>query len=237
MAIRLRAKLETALSFIAIILGIVLIGATSERASEVKSRSLFLPPPPSVENLVGGYREVFADVFWLRLIQDADHCDKPVARGELCRTEKGWVYQMLDAITKLAPKFMAPYGHGATILSVLVGDQEGARLIFERGLNEFPNDWQLQYRAAYHTMEKLGDTKTAAELLLKAAKNGAPAWVYSLSAKLYTKEGQAVLAKSILEGVLAEGVSDSRWADRLRARLDEINLVLKSAPPSQQISE
>jgi len=231
MTSRLRFKREIILPIFTILIGICLVELTRKRSQNLEAAQRFLPPPPSIERFSAGYNDVIADVLWLRLIQDADTCDRPGAAGQRCQSEKGWVFQMLDAITKLAPKFAAPYWHGATILSVLVGDKEGARIIFERGMESFPNDWQLPYRAAFHALENLGDVQKAAELLVQAGKNGAPQWVFALSARLYTKRGQAILAKSILEDVLASD-PDSRWAPRLRSRLEEIDQTLTNSSGS-----
>lgn len=228
---RLKLKREIILPIFALLIGICFIAINGKRSQGIEAAQRFLPPPPGIEHMSAGYNDVIADVLWLRLIQDADRCDQPVSIGQKCQTEKGWVFLMLDAITKLAPKFVAPYWHGATILSVLVGDKEGAWIIFERGMNNFPNDWQLPYRAAFHALENLGDIQKAADLLLQAGRNGAPKWVFALAARLYTKEGQAILAKSILESVLAHD-PDGRWAPRLRERLSEIDQTLTNSPGS-----
>ncbi len=231
MTSRFAFKREIIVTVLTILIGICLIIAMNGRSQELETAQRFLPPPSHIERYSAGYNDILADVFWLRLIQDADHCDQQVPAGERCRSEKGWVFRMLDAITSLAPKFAAPYWHGATILSVLVGDKEGARIIFERGMEQFPDDWQLRYRAAFHAMENLGDIKKAADLLIDAGKKGAPSWVFSLAAKLYTKEGQAFLAKSVLESVLSSD-PDGRWTPRLRERLSEIDQTLTNSPGS-----
>src|ERR1035441_2628440 len=80
-----------------------------------------------------GFQQVLADLIWLRLIQDIDYHD-----GQ--KQNKGWVYQMLDGITSLDRRFQMAYIAGATVLSVLVQDVEGANLIFDRGVLNFPND-------------------------------------------------------------------------------------------------
>jgi tetratricopeptide (TPR) repeat protein len=211
--------------------------------SASKNRELnLLAPPEHIEHFTFGYYESAADSLWLRMIQDIDYCDslkgsvaifvnnsdnKPNREYEPCKTTKGWVYQMVDAITRLTPKFRAPYIHGATMLSVVLEDKEGARLIFERAIENYPNDWPILYRASYHQLEELQNPTKAAELLTRAGQSGAPAWVYSLAARLYTAEGQAVLAKSMLETVLKED-PESRFAPRLRARLEQLDEIIRS---------
>src|ERR1051326_909177 len=100
---------------------------------------------------------------------------------------------MLDAVTKLAPKFAMPYVAGAITLSVLVEDYEGAKIIFDRGVEAYPDDWKILYRAAYHYLFDRHDNAHAAELLVRAQKAGGPSWLNFLAARLYSKEGQVQL--------------------------------------------
>jgi hypothetical protein len=145
--------------------------------------------------------------------------------------DRGWVYHMLDAVTELAPHFRIPYIHGGTMLSVVLADKEGARLLYDRALVNFPNDWKLEYQAAYHYLYELHEPLKASELLVAAGKNGAQRWVFSLAARLMSEEGKDLLGKSMLESVI-EANPDASFTPRLQQRLDEINQKLKaqSAP-------
>lgn len=215
---------------IAIVTGVLLI-AVFHRTTTFKPKAAFLVPPAELPHFTFGYNENVADSLWLRLIQDIDHCDADdisgEARKEPCTVDRGWVFHMLDAITTVAPRFRAPYAFGATVLSVLIGDKKGAAIIFDRGLEQYPGDWTFAYKAGYHALIELNDRGKAAELLLRAGKNGAPQWVIALAARLYTEEGRKALATSILKGFLDEH-PDDRWAERIRSRLNEI----ESPPPA-----
>lgn len=187
---------------------------------ESKNEQKYLNPPPEhIEYFHFGFRESLADSFWLRWIQDNDHCqtydrktlynlepidpktvDKDITsvpRYKIC--DNSWSFKMLDAVTRLAPKFWMPYQAGASTLAILVEDFEGASVIYERGLKEYPNDWQLLFRASFHYQFNLKDVKRAAELLLRASELGAPPWTRSLAARLYTHSGQVELGLSVLE--------------------------------------
>jgi tetratricopeptide (TPR) repeat protein len=224
--------------FVFLAIGIACIAVFYPESSRRAQAQPFLAPPKDLARFTFGYQENLADSLWLRLIQDLDHCDTAqLSDGQtpkkLCDIDRGWVFQMLDGITTIAPKFRAPYAFGATALSVLVNDREGAKVIFDRALVQFPNDWSLEYKAAYHYLYEMKDQKKAADLLIQAGKNGAPGWVYSLAAQLYTAEGQARLAKSVLEGVINED-PDARFAPRLRERLQEIDKVLAGTKQEQK---
>lgn len=190
---------------------------TSDKVISNTADKFLNPPPEFIEYFHFGFKESMADTLWLRWIQDSDYCQTYLApavvgthyvgadderltknpRHRIC--EQSWGFKMLDATTKLAPKFLMPYEAGGTTLSVLVEDYEGATVIFERGLKEYPKDWNLAYRAAYHFLFDKQDLPRAAQLLVTAGENGAPDWVRSLAARLYEKSGQIELGVTTLE--------------------------------------
>lgn len=190
--------------------------AHTNSSTSNEQRRYLNPPPEYLEYFHFGFRESMADSFWLRWIQDADNCQIYARqlerqtldvsrqndpnynpRFKLC--DNSWSFKMLDVITKLAPRFKMPYVAGGITLAVLTEDYVGATTIFERGLAIYPNDWNLAYRAAFHYQFDLDDKVRAAQLLEVAAANGAPSWVSSLAAKLYTQTGQLMLGISALE--------------------------------------
>ena len=201
---------------------------------EFRQELNMIPPVPNVERWAFGYNEVYADALWLRVIQDFHICENAkdgVAhqRGEkhsgwMC--SRGWVYKMLNALTELAPKWKMPYSVGGTMLSIIVDDKDGATEIFEKGLNRFPDDYNLLYRASYHFIWEEKRPDYAAELLLRAARNGGPEWFVSLAGKLYSESGQASLAKSVVEDAL-KTAKTVEVRERLENRLREINQTLR----------
>jgi hypothetical protein len=149
-----------------------------------------------VKHLVFGQNLVVADLSWLRLVQDIDF-------REATEVHDGWAYHLLDLITTLDPRFYIAYSAGATSLSVVVKDKDGARKIFDRGVANFPSDWSLAYRSAYHYLYEMEDCTKAAALLKDAVANGAPSWVANLSGRLFTHTGQIDLARSVLIDAIA----------------------------------
>jgi tetratricopeptide (TPR) repeat protein len=174
----------------------------------------FLSPPPEyLEYFTFGFQDSVADSLWIRWIQDNDTCvqyagmevAEPIRgqqsefanpRHKIC--DNSWSFKMLDVITKTAPRFKIPYEAGAVTLSVLVEDYEGAKVIFDRGVMQFPEDWSILYRAAYHYLYDRNDYQRAAELLSQASDHGAPEWLKLLAARLYSKSGQIELGLSNL---------------------------------------
>lgn len=197
---------------------------------------MLLYPKDLVRHFHFGYNEVVSDLQWVRLLQDFDLCEQALLKPGEPRTGhdrrtadcvKGWVYWMLDSITTLAPRNRLPYDAGATVLMVIVDDIEGARLIFEKGLEQFPNDWILNYRLAYLYFKEIGDNAKAAKHFQIAGDNGAPEWVMSLSARLYSEKGRLEFAKSMLVEFLKKA-KDPRWIKRIKERILEIDEKIKN---------
>lgn len=164
---------------------------------QIKAERFLISPPPMIHRMSFGYAEAIADSLWIRSLQDFDYCDQQIAE-RVCKNNS-WLYKMIDAITELSPKFRIAYAAGALALTVIITDVDGATKIFEKGVKEFPNDWPILYRAAYHYMYEVKDNKRAAELLIQAGQNGAPTWVFTLAGRLYSDAGHLELAESLLQ--------------------------------------
>ncbi len=214
---------------VSLLLGVLLVGATHRRGAYDSRVLPFVPPPKEIKHFHFGYAETMADVFWIRVLQDFFICDRAIENlnhtaSTACK--KSWVFQMLDLVTDLAPKFGMPYYYGATVLSVIINDPIGAKLIFDKGVRELPDEWDIAYRAAYHYLIELKDSDGAAKLLVQAGENGAPAWVFSLAGRLYSEEGKAFLAKSVLQSALESQLKSSQPDEaaiyKIRQRLEQI---------------
>lgn len=188
----------------------------------------------NAERWAFGYNEVYADALWLRVIQDFHVCENAKDgishregeshTGWLC--SHGWVFKMIDTLTDLAPRWRMPYMVGGTMLSIVVDDKDGATTIFEKGIRQFPDDFNLLYRASYHFIWEEKRPEYAAELLTRAAQNGGPSWFYSLAGKLYSESGKASLAKVVVEDALKTAKTEESRL-RLENRLSEINKTLQ----------
>jgi len=202
-------------NFLCLALSFALIQILNEdgQTQEAMDRRFYAPPPEYIEHFTLGFRESVADSLWIRWIQDGDQCVlyKGVEEGvpkethgefanprhKIC--DNSWSFKMLDAVTKTSPRFKMPYEAGAITLSVLAEDYKGSTIIFDRGIAQYPNDWTLLYRAAYHFLYDQGDLEKAAQLLNRAAANGAPEWLRLLAARLYSKTSQIELGLQSLE--------------------------------------
>lgn len=146
---------------------------------------------------------------------------------------KGWTYQMLDAISKLAPQFHLVYTAGATSLSVIGNDPIGAKLIFDRGIEVFPRRWKILYPAAYHYLYELLNIRKAADLLKQAQKHGAPYWLGSLASRLYTQLGQLNIALTLLLNY-EKTLTDEKLKKKVRKRIHSLLEQKKKKKESQR---
>ncbi len=178
-----------------------------------------LSPPLGIEHFTFGHRDLTADAFWIRAIQDFDYCEVQVSKN-VC-SGKGWLFRMLDAITELSPKFRMPYATGALALSVMVSDIPGATRIFDKAVIQFPNDWPILYRAAYHYLYEVKNKKKAADLFIRAGRSGAPPWVFSLAGGLYNESKERVAAEAVLAEMIKIEI-DPTLIKRLQEKLEDL---------------
>ena len=220
-----------------------------------------IPPPQNIQYFTFGYSGPLADSIWLRWIQNLNSCGKnKINRSEFEKKtksfkkhdktlnlklgydrskrdvcDKGWAYEMLRSVSDLAPRFRLVYSLGAHTLSVLAEDHEGARLIFDRGVEVFSKDWPILYRAAYHYLFELDDQSTAAGLLsLAAEQEGSPWWLKSLASRLYSKAGQLELGlMTLLEFRASLKGQEPEVTDPVDERIEMLKAKLLEAKKSK----
>lgn len=194
-------------------LGVELVAPKSGGSAREKRE--FIPPSQILKYTTFGFSEIIADALWLRLIQNFDDCSRFFSDSsnsfsieeidELSgrvRCKRSWTFRMLDSITDLAPRFRIPFATGGLVLSVLLDDYEGAKVIFDKAVIQFPKDWPILYRAAYHYLLDLKQPERAAELMLQAADHGAPYWLRFTAASILSQRGQAEFGLKVLEDYL-----------------------------------
>lgn len=183
-----------------------------------QDRVQYIAPPIESKYLNAGFASQAADSFWLRAVQDFDHCDQPINQQQ-CQN-KSWLFDVINLVVELDKYFKEAYYYGALSLTILVSDYLGASIIFDKGINVFPEEWPLLYAAGYHALYEEQDKLKAAELYLKAANHGAPAWVRSMAGRLAIEGGDNIRAEDIL-GQLITLENDPRWISKLRRKIEE----------------
>lgn len=196
-------------------------------------RPVYFAPPEIITHFSFGFSDLYADLLWMRLIQDIDFCSSqqgiPIYDGKKKHhCEKGWSFKMTDAITELAPRFLTVYQISGPIMSILMGDKLGAKQIYDKALKHFPNHWKMHFSAGYHYLLELEEDEKAAQLLIRAADLGGPYWLYALAAKTYGELGELFLSRDILLSAIEKDIT-GKYKDSLEFRLRDIEKKIKQS--------
>lgn len=185
-----------------------------------KKRSDYIAPPEAIKNMTVGMKYVFSDSLWLRALQDFDYCEQKMNEVE-CKS-KSWLFQTLNLATEIDPVFdPARYQIAGLTLSVVVSDYAGASVIFDKAVAQYPENWQINYSAAYHALYEEKNKTKAAKLYEAAARYGAPAWVYTLAGRLAAEGGELEYSRRILEEMIATN-QDEIIINRLKKKITEM---------------
>lgn len=190
-----------------------------------QDRTLYIAPPLEVKYLLSGFGSQASDSFWLRAIQDTEYCEQYISE-KVC-TGKSWLFNMINLAVELDPLFVEAYYYGALSLTVLIEDTQGAKILFDKGVERFKHEWPLLYAAAYHALFEQKDKKKAARLYFMAANSGAPAWVRLSAGKLALEGGDDSTAEEILQQMI-HTEQDPNWVRQLKKRLEESRLKKQS---------
>ncbi|MCK5072183.1 MAG: hypothetical protein KAQ98_02070 [Bacteriovoracaceae bacterium] len=108
-----------------------------------------------------GLKRMISSMMWVQTMLDSDieHYKK--------RDLNSWIYLRFDTITSMDPDFFWAYYIGAQYLSVIKDDVIGAKHLYEKGLKRFPDNFWLNYHAAFNYYWELRDCKRAYELYSK----------------------------------------------------------------------
>ncbi|MBA3540936.1 MAG: hypothetical protein H0T79_15090 [Deltaproteobacteria bacterium] len=198
-----------------------------ERQTTVRGEAPYAPSPTTAPFVSLGYREVTADLLFIRLIGYLGNADtSAIATAELT-----------EAIIALDPKFYDVYEYGA--IAMMIGKRDVTREIYlraiavlERGAKEFPNDYKLPFLAGQiYTNELKTDDPIqrrawdeAGTLLVESSlrKPGAPATVATWAATMRTRFGQRERAIAGLREMILM-TSDDQARQRLLEKLAEID--------------
>jgi hypothetical protein len=190
-------------------------------APKVYDRTDYISPPLEIKYLGAGFSTQISDSFWLRAIQDFDFCDQKKNQEECLG--KSWLFNVINLTVDLDTKFKEAYYFGGIALTVLISDYVGATVIFDKGVEFFPKDWNLLYLAAYHVYFHEKDKLKASKLYLAAAENGAPEWVRLMAGRLAGEGGDLNQAKFILQQ-LKDLKINPKWIEKLEKKINQIEI-------------
>lgn len=175
----------------------------------------YLPQGPYLKVAVLGYRQVAADLIWLKAVQQFGLRNQST-EGYL------WAYHAVDVLTDLDPKFAYAYQVAGAILGVWANRPHESVAILTKGLRDNPTVWQLPFFLGYDYYYELHDPVAAAKYFrLASGLPGAPDYLPKLAARMTVEAGDPEAALEFLQR-LHQQVQDERLKEALEERIKEV---------------
>lgn len=142
-----------------------------------------------------GNKRLLADLLWVITLLESD---------ESHYKQKGlnsWMFLRFNTITSLDNKFLEAYQFGGQYLSIVKDDLYGAEVIFDRGLQYYPKDYDLNLNSGFLQAFELQNYKKAISNytnILDLPK--APKFIISIINKLkYSTTGDLQITYQLVE--------------------------------------
>ncbi len=194
----------------------LLVTMERQRPSTVRAAELsYLPRGEYLKVAVLGYRQIAADLIWLKAIQHFGGRDATLA-------DYRWAYHAADVLTDLDPRFVMAYHATGTILGVWAGLVQESIALLKKGQRHNPDVWQLPFTIGYDYFYELCDPANAAIYFRQASLlPGAPEYLPRLAARMTVESGDPDAALEFLQR-FAQQTHDERMREALAQRMKEI---------------
>ncbi len=187
-------------------------------AGGIPAGLLYLPEGPYLRALALGHEETLADILYVWAIQYYSSYEDRTRYDYLDKVFRG-------AITELDPLYTEPYLVGGMIMSVEARRIELALSLYDKGLENMPDNWDLAYWAGWDAYFA-NDYVAAREYWMRGARmDGAPPWFWRLAAKMLERSGDIESALGEYRR-LAETTTDEKtarlarkWLERARTEI------------------
>lgn len=180
-----------------------------------KAELLYLPKGEYLKTIVLGYRQVAADLIWIKALQFL---------GERYQTNEAytWAYHAVDVLTDLDPDFQVAYQATGTILGVWARMPHESIEILTKGMKHQPESWLLPFFVGYNYYYELQDPENAAKYFRIASHlPGAPPYLAQLAARMTVEAGDPDAALEFLVR-LHRQIQDDRLKESLEQRMKEV---------------
>jgi hypothetical protein len=157
-----------------------------------KDQLTYLPSGKLLKPMTLGFEEAAASLLWVKGV---------LYFGEAFLMGSGyqWMGHILDIVTTLNPRFKEAYNFGASMLAKDKEEIPATLKLIERGLVEYPNEWQWRVSAALAKRKLDSDYVAAAEYLKPIASDpSVPKHVRLLVATFAEKGGNERMAVAYL---------------------------------------
>lgn len=195
----------------------------------------------SIKKLSLGYKEILADIYWIRAIQYfGESVAKTLERVDdhqslSVKPKSGLLYHYFDIITDLDPRFANAYSYGGTFLSELpplgFGDIEKGTSLFDKGRRNNPTNYHLPLEEAFIYYLYAKDYEKAADLFKEASQKPGlsdfrRASLEGMAASSHSKGGNRDLSRRVWKEIYETTTNEGRKEFALRnlKEIDTMNI-------------
>ncbi|MDX8392349.1 MAG: hypothetical protein R8K53_07270 [Mariprofundaceae bacterium] len=165
--------------------------------SSADNQRMHLPQAEWLIPLSFGYRNMWADVLWIRAISWFG--------GHQANADYTYLSKLLNAIVHLNPRAEHAYYMAGAILPWNTNSTRFSRPLLEKAMRNLPNAWRWPYTRGFNAYWFDHDTIEAARLLKKAAfLPAAPPLVMRLALRMQASAGQLDTALMFLQQMMRE---------------------------------
>ena len=106
-----------------------------------------------------GNKKLLSDIIWVQTLleSDTEHYKQS--------NFNNWMYLRFMTIAALDPLFYENYFYGALYLSIVKDDVKAAAVLYDKGLEKYPDDYDLTYNAGFNYYFEMGDYERGLKLL------------------------------------------------------------------------
>lgn len=170
-----------------------------------------------------GYRRFITSLFWISTILESDH------EHYKNKDANSWMFLRFNLIATLDPKFYENYVFGGQYLSIIKDDDIGAKIILDKGLNFFSNDYNLLLIASFHYYFELQQHKEAIKIYKRLITfPQVPRHIISFYSKMISQESVTEEVFAILKELYEKNKHitflKNRYHDNLYAIRAELDL-------------
>jgi hypothetical protein len=174
----------------------------------VQEQVLYIWSGEQVKRMVPGFRNLAADLYWLRTVQYF---------GEARRFSTERRFDLLEPLTEITttldPRLEIAYRYGATFLSepqpVGAGRPRSGVALLERGVANIPGSWRLRQDLGFFTHFFLHEHEKAARILVEASElPGAAFWLKTLAAQILDQGGNREASRRMWQTMYEQAEGD-----------------------------
>lgn len=167
---------------------------------QIEDTLQYIPKEKVVECLSLDHKGFTADLLFIQVLM---HTGSLVWKPSRFQFNNKWSYQTIDLVTQLDPKYYSAYLFAGMGLIHSRDDVLRANTIIQKGMQIFPDSWELPFWIGFNAYLYLQDDTLASDYLLQAAhKPDAPISFFSLLLSAITKGGDFTQGIWVLEAMI-----------------------------------